>query len=563
MPTYMVNGHKISFAQDPSEEDIDEAAQHFGGQAQAPQAPIAPAPQRRDRFELKSSQPYSSYSYLDAAKDTGKTAINSLANLGENTLGTIKSIPQIPRAIGHAITHLGETASGIASGISNKVGEYNSMDKFANKVATDPFGFGSDVVNSVGIAAGARNLAKKAMQPNVGKLTAQATKEYRTILRPTQGEVKNIEIRGNKNVDDMYTLAAEEQLPIKQTKTNNRQELDTLAAREKLTPRQEQLHQKLNEELAKDPNQQFDLKNIGRKAKAELRTSIKNDTEFKNAAADIDEQINDAINARGRFVTGSDLNNFKQGMWSVGYNQLKPTAQSTARKIGFIAKEAIEKAYPNSNIAGLNELSGKYATLNHLLENAHGRVVAGGRLGKYVANTIGAVAGSKIPVVGPILGAHVGGKVSDFIYAPARASASAAAKAGKAGISGKSFKETMNRKMPSSAIPMSMSMKYSPKHINRIVDSAGGKVKGITSLDNSLYPDEPTIYMDFPTTQGTVATITIRPSELSIANIKAKLPKNVTTKTSQRDLRYYRQRFKKMGKPDAAEAVNKKIDKKQ
>jgi hypothetical protein len=251
------------------------------------------------------------------------------------------------------------------------------------------------------------------------KLAYEATNAYRNILRPTQGEVKNIEIRKGKNIDDYYKLAAEENLEIGSTSDKK---LDTVKARETLSSRQERIHDILNKELSSNEEKQFDLLKIGEAAKEEIRKSTKNDTEYKASANEVDEFIADAIEARGRRLSGSELNGFKQGMWSVGYNQLKPTAKKNARKIGFIAKEAIEKSYPESHIKQLNELSGKYATLTDLLENAQGRVIKGGRLGGYFANAIGAVAGSRIPVVGPLAGAYIGGKVSEKIYDPARTS---------------------------------------------------------------------------------------------------------------------------------------------
>src|SRR3990167_341898 len=274
-----------------------------------------------------------------------------------------------------------------------------------------------------------------------GQYMGEAINEFRNILRPTQGEIKNIEIRKGKNINDYYKLAAEEQLPIKQSADKK---LDTLEARENLKPRQSAIHEILNEQLKLNSAKQFELFEIGKKAKQELRQSIKNDTEYKDAIKDVDEYIIDAVNSRGRFLSGKELNNFKQGMWSVSYNMLKPIAQNTARKIGFIAKESIEDAYPSSSIKNLNDLSGKYSTLNILLQNAHGRVVSGGQLTRRFAEISGAIAGSKIPIAGPIAGRYLGGKAADFIAAPERASKIASRKARKGGIVGESFKRVIN-----------------------------------------------------------------------------------------------------------------------
>lgn len=268
-------------------------------------------------------------------------------------------------------------------------------------------------------------------------LAQEAASEYRDILRPTQGEVKNIEIRKGKNIDDYYMLAAEEQLPIKQTPDKK---LDTTLARQTLEPKVTQIHDELNSILQSRTNK-FNLKTLANNVKLELSKTIKNAKELKDSQSEVDNYINSEIERYGSDkVTPTDFNNIKQGMWSVAYDMMNPTSKTVARKIGFTAKEMIERAYPNNNIKGLNELSGRYQTLINLLENAQGRVIQGGKMGRYFAKTIGAVAGSNIPVVGPLLGQYIGGKTSDIINAPERASRVASKKAQKAGIVGQSFR---------------------------------------------------------------------------------------------------------------------------
>lgn len=298
------------------------------------------------------------------------------------------------------------------------------------------------------IGTGMGLMGKKA-EPFKGKQPAQyakeATNEYRTMLRPTQGETKNIEIRQKKNIDDYYRIAAEEGLQIKQTPDRK---LDTTFAREQLQPKQDILHQELNTILESNPNSQFDLVAIGNKAKNELAKSIKNAKELKSAIENVDDYIIPEIERNGRYLTGSQLNEVKKGMWSTSYDMLKPNSQNTARKIGFIAKEEIENAYPEKRIKELNELSGKYATLSHLLENAHGRVIQGGAMGRYFARTIGAVAGTaaKLPFgLGPFLGALGAEKVSKYMTSPERISKIASKKAQKAGISEQSFNRMQER----------------------------------------------------------------------------------------------------------------------
>lgn len=285
-----------------------------------------------------------------------------------------------------------------------------------------------DVISSGIVGAGMGAMlpsSPKIISKSPAKLTKEATEAYRNILRPNQSEIKNIEIRQGKNIDDYYRLAAEEQLPIKQTLDKK---LDTTLARQKLQPKIDEIHNQLNSILETRQNK-FNLKTLAVKVKLELAKTIKNAKELKDAQVDVDNYINSEIERYGNEkVLPLEFNNIKQGMWSVAYDMLKPTSKSTARKIGFVAKEMIENAYPNKDIKGLNELSGKYQALTNLLENAQGRTIQGGKLGKYFAQTIGAIAGATLPlpgmgrVAGILGGKWIGGKIQEHLASPERIS---------------------------------------------------------------------------------------------------------------------------------------------
>ena len=341
---------------------------------------------------------------------------------------------------------------------------YGGVENIAETVANDPFGFIADVGTVGGLAgAGVRAGGRVASRPDIvragsfpatrqagqtvvsgaketagrviskvtkspEKLAEEATSTYREILRPTQGEIRNIEIRKGQDINKYYRLAAEEGIPIKQTVEKGVGKLDNIEAIQSLRPKVEKVHEQLNSLLRSDKTRKFNLSEIGNTAKASLRNTISNADDLARAERDINRYISAEINRHGQVVDALTLNNIKQGMWSVGYNALRPTAKSTARKVGNVIKNKIEQAFPAENIRGLNTKSGDYQTLIHLLENAQGRVVKGGQLGQYFANVIGAVAGSKIPVVGPLVGAYIGGKVSKAMYAPERLSAVASGK---------------------------------------------------------------------------------------------------------------------------------------
>lgn len=143
----------------------------------------SPASIPSNRLSLKSSQSSDSYSYGDAAADTGKTIINSLANVGDSTINAIKSVPQIPNAIFQTLMHPIATGKAIGGAIGEKIGQYNTLDKFANKVSSDPFGFGSDVVNTALLAKGLINVA-----PDIAKIRVPMPKAYNDVLINKTGQ---------------------------------------------------------------------------------------------------------------------------------------------------------------------------------------------------------------------------------------------------------------------------------------------------------------------------------------------------------------------------------------
>lgn len=263
-------------------------------------------------------------------------------------------------------------------------------------------------------------------------LVNEATNAYRTVLRPTQGEIKNLEVRNFKDIKDSFKLAAEEKLPIKSTPDKK---LDTVDARQLLADKQATIHESLNN-LLENNKKTFDLNKVAEQAKVALRNKFKNALEYKTAKAEVDDFVNAEIENNGGspIVSAKKINDIKQGMWQVGYNAMKPTASKTARTIGHIAKEEIEKGITDPAIKALNTKSGQYSTLNNILENAHGRVVPGGRLGGYFSRAIGAIVGHStgIPIAGPVIGEHLGGKVAEMIQSPERISRIAAQKMTKA-----------------------------------------------------------------------------------------------------------------------------------
>lgn len=321
-------------------------------------------------------------------------------------IGTLPAKVKYPTAFGiGAVTEPGGLEEKVAGGTRFtmlSIGKSPTKEEFERTLEYSPLG----------------KVAKSSQQR-----VKEATNIIRNVINPSKEELKNIEIRKGKNIDEYFKLFAQEQLPLNQSSDKK---LDTSEARTKINEKIDKLNPILEDLLKSDSSKRFDLEKLRIIAKRELREKIKNDTEFKSAEKDIDEFINDTTEVRGRYLNGEELNNFKQGMWSLGYNMMRPTAQSNARKLGFIAKEMIEKGYPDYKVKQLNDTIGKYITLKNILENSHGRVIKGGRLGKYFGHTIGAIAGSYIPVAGTLGGAYLGGKVVEYIQNPQRLAQKAA-----------------------------------------------------------------------------------------------------------------------------------------
>jgi hypothetical protein len=264
------------------------------------------------------------------------------------------------------------------------------------------------------------------------KLETKATNKYREMLKPTAGDIKAVEVKRGLSIDDSYNLAAKEKLPIESTKTGKDMRLDTAKAREmvkkKASAANKELTAKLNEH-----RQTFDIRELGKQALDDIEATVKDATEAKTMKRDVNRFLQDNIerNNNSPVFTTAQLNKVKGGLWNQGYNQLKPTAKVSARKFGHIIADTIEQSITDVPVKELNNLTSKYLTLNDLLENAHGRVVQGGKLSQYFGKTIGtgiggaagyAVGGPAGSVIGAGAGAYAGGEAVAAFNSPSRMS---------------------------------------------------------------------------------------------------------------------------------------------
>lgn len=90
-------------------------------------------------------------------------------------------------------------------------------------------------------------------------------------------------------------------------------------------------------------------------------------------------------------------------------NYENPAAKNTDKLIAKGLKEVVQDNTDSIHVQAINdELAAHYSVLG-LLEKLDGKKVAGGKLGKYFAQTVGSIVGSHFGPLGAIVGAEVGG----------------------------------------------------------------------------------------------------------------------------------------------------------
>ena len=274
-------------------------------------------------------------------------------------------------------------------------------------------------------------------------LAKQAISEWRNLLNPSATKIRDIEIRGGKNINTFAEKAAEKNL----TMSSAEGRLDARKAIEPLETRQAQIADEMESKLQQYPRATFNLNEIRNKAIAEVKKNYSNAKEAEKAEAIVNDYIDAEIRRHFAIklpeenfrtievpVNASALNRSKQGMWSVGYERDNPMPAKTARIIGHIEKETLEKRIPDAAIKALNEESGENATLIDLLKNAHGKVIPSSKYKSLILRGTGAIAGhmTGLPVVGPVIGQHIGGRIAESMTNPENISRIAGQKMTKA-----------------------------------------------------------------------------------------------------------------------------------
>jgi hypothetical protein len=281
------------------------------------------------------------------------------------------------------------------------------------------------------------------------------TEIYRNVLKPTAGEIKNIEIKKGGNIDDSYDLMAREGVIIGKSADGK---LDTTEAVNLIKSKFDEPSAEKSGILLSNNKEVFNLNETVDAVKKRI-------TEKKLSAVEEEDMIKDLtdiINAEVKRKYGADwqekgiqpkfsgmeVDKIKAGMWKMGYNMLRPTSNKVARLIGYELGQQLDDVYKNTKLKEYNDRMSKLATAMQLLENAHGRVIRGGQVGKALSGLIGTVVGStiNIPVVGPLLGKFGANAIYDLATNPERITTKASQKVQKA-IETKKLPESILKKI--------------------------------------------------------------------------------------------------------------------
>lgn len=346
----------------------------------------------------------------------------------------------VKEAVKHPLNYIKENPVDAAMLVSGGLGVAGAGAKAAGLSRTAQLAMkASELVNPISIGLKGSRLAvsgTRLLSKSPARLMNEARIGYRTLLNPKKGDLQNIEIKSHKDINNSFNLAAKEKLPIESTPDKK---ISTVKAIEIVKAKQPAIHESVNSLLEKRP-ETINFEIIKTNVKKKLNETFKNADEYNGALRDVDDLLNAEIDRYGGspLIKAKQANIVKQGMWSRGYNQLRPTTDKTARIIGHTIEEEINKISPE--VRKLNSLSGQYSTLEKILANAHGNVIPGGRIGQYFIRGLsaisGAAAGQVVPVVGPIggamIGERIGAKIAKSLSSPERLSAKYAGKMTKA-----------------------------------------------------------------------------------------------------------------------------------
>jgi hypothetical protein len=242
-------------------------------------------------------------------------------------------------------TALGQFKSGAkATAVGGTVGYgYDVSNKLQEDELSLAPGFGTLLGAGIPIAGKVGEyFGKEQKLLRQSKKLNEIIEDYRSAVNPLKSDIKKIEIKSGRELDDMFRFMAEEEIVPKKD-SNGR--LDTKESVDMLKERKSDVDILLSGSL--DDTQQInDVNQIREQAKKEIAKFEKNAEILQKKQEDIDNLIDAEIQRYGRTnLTDKELHDVKNGMWSVGYDVNRATKSPSARKIGNIIKDLIEDNY--------------------------------------------------------------------------------------------------------------------------------------------------------------------------------------------------------------------------
>lgn len=278
--------------------------------------------------------------------------------------------------------------------------------------------------------------AQKAVEPIASvavktptKRIKQAQELYNRATDVAPSAKRRFEERTGRNVAD--TLL-EEQLPLRTKKEASGVVLDTTDASRKINEELIPTYNDIISEILKDAPNKFNLESLRRRAKQSLSEM----NEAAKVKVDVSKAVDDFIDAeiaeKGLEIAAKEYNDLKKNFWR--FFEGDSIQKKAARELGFAIKKDIEDIFDVPIIRELNARQGALIELRSALARMNSKTVRGSGLGKKFNQLAGAVAGSQVPIVGPILGATIGGKVTEFLLNPERLTKAALDQLKKAGV---------------------------------------------------------------------------------------------------------------------------------
>lgn len=274
---------------------------------------------------------------------------------------------------------------------------------------------------------------------------AKSADTYRQVLNlgKAQAKIEQKAALGGQGAVDLPTEMAREQLPILRDSNGK---IDTTQARQIIQDRMSNISDEhLSGIINSDQTEWHSLDEAVAKTKEQVAAGSGTATYKKQVMAQLDQHLADEKELAGlktdesMKMTGENTQKMKRSLQSeANYDRTAPQASNDAKtKLASTLRQNLENHYlDKADLGAINKQTQKYIMMDNALKSVHGQVVRGGALGKMINQGIGTIAGAAtgIPIIGPLAGREIAGRLTDYALDPERLTSQASARVAKAGI---------------------------------------------------------------------------------------------------------------------------------